>query len=415
MEKNSNANSKRSIPLVAGILVQMCCGTAYIWGIFQAFLIITPSTPDALFNWSPTYGTIAYALLLSMLTVGSIIGGKAQQSGKVQPAFVIAVAGLVVGVGFLMVEFITESTPWLLWLSYGILGGIGMGMVYTTTIAVCQKWFPDHRGLVSGLIVSALGAGTVIFSKVAESVIPRIGVLHTFAMLGVIFIVVCSICSFFVKNPPENFKPAGWNPPVSKDGSVQRNFMPGEALRTHQLYLIGLSFMFATFAGSMVIPMAKVFGLFKGLSESLAAMGVLIIGACNSLGRLAGGFISDKLGRKKTLVLLLVITAASILALSFVPGPAVLYVFSLVGFTYGGFLGVYPALTADFYGTKHVATIYGMVLLGFGAGAVVSAFIVGEFSKVKAFSSAFTIAAVAAGVALIIVLLTKAPKEKQPA
>jgi len=390
----------------------MCCGTAYIWGIFQAFLIITPNTPNALFNWSPTYGTIAYALLLSMLTVGSIIGGKAQQSGKLQPNVVIMIAGFVMGGGFLLVQFITESTPWLLWLSYGILGGIGMGMVYTTTIAVCQKWFPDHRGLVTGLIVSALGAGTVVFSKVAESVIPMIGVLQTFALIGAVFIVVCFLCSFFVKNPPENFKPAGWNPPAPKDGVIHQNFMPGEALRTPQLYLVALGFMFATFAGSMVIPMAKVFGLSNGLSESAAALGVLIIGGCNSLGRLAWGYISDKLGRKNTLVLLLVLAAASILALSVVPSSAILIVFSLVGFSYGGFLGVFPALTADFFGTRHVATIYGMVLLGFGAGAVVSAFIVGELSKIKAFSIAFAIAAVAAGVALIIVLLTKAPKEK---
>jgi OFA family oxalate/formate antiporter-like MFS transporter len=417
MNQNSNYVNKlsRLMPLAAGILIQMCCGTAYIWGIFQAFLIITPNTPNALFNWSPTYGTVAYALLLSMLTVGSIIGGKTQQSGKVQPGAVIIVAGLIMGGGFLLVQFTTELTPWLLWLSYGILGGIGMGMVYTTTIAVCQKWFPDHRGLVTGVIVSALGAGTVIFSKISESVIPNIGVLQTFALLGAVFIVVCFLCSFFVKNPPENFKPAGWNPPAPKDGVIHQHFMPGEALRTPQLYLVGLGLMFATFAGSMVIPMAKVFGLSNGLSESAAAMGVLVVGGCNSLGRLVWGFISDKFGRRNTLILLLVMTAASILALSVVPSTAILIVFSLVGFSYGGFLGVFPALTADFFGTRYVATIYGMVLLGFGAGAVVSAFIVGELSKIKAFSTAFTIAAIAAGVAFIIVLLMKAPKEKRTA
>ncbi|NLL53437.1 MAG: OFA family MFS transporter [Peptococcaceae bacterium] len=414
MIQNLNAvrTPNRILPLIAGILIQMCCGTAYIWGVFQAYLIITSSTPNALFNWSPTYGTLAYALLLSVLTVGSVVGGKFQQSGKVQPKTIIFIGGLVMGCGFMLAKLITDTTPWLLWLSYGIFGGFGMGMVYTTTIAVCQRWYPDHRGLVTGIIVSALGAGTVIFTKLSEVVIPNLGVLNTFMLLGAVFIVVCSLGACFIKNPPEDFQPAGWNPPAPKDGIIHQNFLPGEALKTPQLYLVAAGLMFASTAGSMVIPMAKVFGLSNGLSASVAATGVLIIGACNALGRLTWGFVSDNFGRRNTLLLLLVITAASILPLSYVPNYAILVVFALVGFSYGGFLGVFPALTADYFGTKYLATIYGIVLLGFGIGAVASAFIVGELSKVKAFSLAFTIAAIAAGLAFVIVLLLKAPKEK---
>lgn len=102
MIQNSNAVKvpNRIKPLIAGILIQMCCGTAYIWGVFQAYLIITSSTPNALFNWSPTYGTLAYALLLSVLTVGSVVGGKFQQSGKIQPKTIVFIGGLVMGCGF---------------------------------------------------------------------------------------------------------------------------------------------------------------------------------------------------------------------------------------------------------------------------------------------------------------------------
>lgn len=414
MGQNSKAvkTPNRLLPLIAGVLIQMCCGTAYIWGVFQSFLIITNNTPNALFNWTPTYGTLAYALLLSMLAVGSIAGGKSQQSGKVQPKAIIIIGGLIMGVGFLLAQLTTNSTPWLLWLSYGIMGGIGMGMVYTTTIAVCQKWYPDRRGMVTGIIVSALGAGTVIFTQLSEIVIPSIGVLRTFGLLGVVFIVICTLGSFFIKNPPENFKPAGWNPPASKEGVVTKNFLPIEALKTPQLYLIAAGLMFASTAGSMVIPMAKVFGLTNGLAESVAATGVLVIGACNSLGRFAWGYISDRFGRKNTIIVLLVLAAASIIALSFVPKELILVMFAVVGFSYGGFLGVFPSLTADFFGTKYVATIYGIVLAGFGVGAVASAFIVGELSKVKAFSTAFGIAAIAAAVAFVIVVSLKPPKEK---
>ena len=175
----------RWIPVVASIAIQLCLGTAYIWSVFQSYLIISPSTPDALFNWPASHGTLAYSLLLGLLTVGSTIGGKLQE--KMKPGLVVVAAGIVLGSGFFLVRFITETTPWLLWLTYGILGGIGMGLAYTTTIACCQKWFPDKRGLVTGIIVSALGFGGLVFTPVAEMLIETYGVLNTFSILGSCF------------------------------------------------------------------------------------------------------------------------------------------------------------------------------------------------------------------------------------
>ena len=177
----------RWIPVIASIAIQMCLGTAYIWGIFQSFLIITAKTPNALFNWPATYGTYAYALLLVVLTFGSVFGGRIQ--AKIKPRTVIILAGIIMGAGFCLVQFTTEANPWFLWLTYGILGGFGMGMAYTTTIATCQKWFPDKRGFVTGIIVAALGAGGVIFSQFAAAVITNMGVLRTFTVLGVLFVI----------------------------------------------------------------------------------------------------------------------------------------------------------------------------------------------------------------------------------
>ena len=408
----SSPRFNRWVVVIASVAIQLCLGTAYIWSVFQSYLIISESTPNALFNWPATHGTLAYSLLLGLLTVGSTIGGKLQE--KLKPRTVIIAAGVVLGMGFYLAKYTTESIPWLLWLTYGVLGGLGMGMAYTTTIACCQKWFPDKRGLVTGIIVSALGFGGLLFTPVAESLIKGYGVLNTFSILGVLFLVVNILGSFFRISPAEGYKPQGWTPPAPKDGVTGQNFTPSQALKTPQLYMVIVAFMCATAAGSMIIPMAKILGLQpdSGLTKETAVAGVMIISAFNSFGRLFWGWISDRLGRKKTLLILLVIAAVSIVGVSFAKAYLMLAFIAVIGFSYGGFLGVFPALTADFWGTRHVATIYGLILLGFGVGAVASSYIVAYFSASKAFSTAFIIAGIAAFVGFAIMAILKTPKLK---
>ncbi|GAE88744.1 MFS transporter [Acetivibrio straminisolvens] len=238
------------------------------------------------------------------------------------------------------------------------------------------------------------------------------GVLNTFAILGIVFFVVNLVGAFFIITPPEGFKPQGWTPPATKNGVAVRSFTPSEALKTPQLYMVIVAFMCATAAGSMMIPMAKILGLQpgSGLTKEAAVAGVMIISAFNSFGRLFWGAISDRLGRKRTLLILLVIAAASILGVSFTKAYLMLAFIAIIGFSYGGFLGVFPALTADFWGTKNVATIYGLILLGFGVGAVASSYIVAYFSASKAFLTAFVIAGVAAIVGFAIIAFLKPPK-----
>jgi len=287
-----------------------------------------------------------------------------------------------------------------------------MGMSYTTTIATCQKWFPDKRGLVTGIIVSALGFGGLVFTPVAEILIKNYGVLTTFTILGVLFITVGVIGALFIKNPPEGYKPDGWIAPPPKHGIIDQSFSPSEVLKTPQFYMVMGALMCATAAGSMMIPMAKILGLQpgSGLTKEAAVLGVVVITGCNSFGRLFWGWMSDKLGRRNTLLVLLVLTGLSIIAVSFTSSYLMLVTIAVIGFSYGGYLGVFPALSADFWGTKNVATIYGMILLGFGAGAVASSFTVAYLSQKGMFSTAFLIAA---AVGFVIVLFLKAPKLKK--
>lgn len=391
----------RLIPVIAGIAIQLCLGTAYIWGVFQPEVVETLA-------WSQKEAALTFSILLGVLTFGSMTGGAIQD--KLSPRLVLIIGGVILAAGFFFAGFATAENAWILWLTYGVAGGLGMGMTYTTTIAVCQKWFPDKRGLITGIIVSALGFGGLVFTPVASALIGSVGVLETFKWFALIFLVVTVICGLIIKNPPAGFAPKGWTPPEKKDVV---NFPPLKVLRTPQFYIITFAMMLACGAGLMVIPFAKVLGMEGGLSAAAATAGVMVISGFNSFGRLFWGGVSDKLGRKKTLLLLLLIAAVSIPFAAIVQGYSILILIAVVGFSYGGFLGVFPAMTADFFGIKSMGVNYGMVLLGFGVGAIAASYVAGYFKDLSGgFITPFLVAAGAALVGAALVGFLKPPKSK---
>jgi OFA family oxalate/formate antiporter-like MFS transporter len=181
----------RWIPVLAGIAIQLCLGTVYIWGVFQPAVV-------KLFGWQQATAALTFSIVLGIFVCGSTIGGMIQD--KLSPMPVIAVGGIVLGIGTFMASFTTAQMPWFLYLSFGVIGGFGMGTTYTTIIACCQKWFPDKRGMITGIIVSALGFGGVVFTPIAQHLISTRGVLETFRWFAVIFAVVCVVGSLLIKN-----------------------------------------------------------------------------------------------------------------------------------------------------------------------------------------------------------------------
>ncbi|MDD4140012.1 MAG: OFA family MFS transporter [Eubacteriales bacterium] len=390
----------RLLPVLAGVAIQLCLGTAYIWGIFQVELI-------ARFGWSQAAAALPFSLLIFFMSVGCYLGGRFQD--KFSPRPVIRIGGAVLGLGFVLASLTTAATPWWIYLTYGVIGGLGMGTTYTTTIACCQKWFPDKRGLITGCIVSALGFGGIIFTNVAAPLIRRRGVMETFVWLGLIFVIVCLAGAQFIKNPPPGYRPAGWTPQRAKARPAGLDLATAGMVRTPQFYLVTLTLMLACSAGFMVIPYAKTIGIAGGLSPEAATGGVMIISLFNSGGRLFWGWISDKLGRKRTVLILLVLAAVSIPLLMVVRSWSIFAVMALVAFAYGGFLGVFPSLTADFFGMAHAAANYGMVLLGFGFGSIIFTYVAGIFRDTGRFGAAFILASFASLVGAALFWFLKPP------
>ncbi len=403
----------RLSPVLAAILIQLCLGTAYVWSIFQTGIAKT------IFGGDNASAALTFSLLLATLTIGSTIGGKLQE--KHGPRNIVILGGLILALGFFLASFSSASYPWFLWLTYGIMGGVGMGFTYSTTIAVAQKWFPEKRGFISGIIVAALGFGGVVFSPIIEKLIkvfggPEIGELKTFMVLSIIFVVVCTLGGLFIKNPPEGFAPEGYTPPAASSANAVVDFSPGEVLKLPQFYLVAATLMLACMGGLMMIGFAKPIAIAKGMTGNIAAIGVLIISICNAFGRFFWGGASDKLGRKKTIILLLAGTAGLSLLVNLATGYWIFVLIGFIGFFYGGFLSNFPAFTADLFGAKNMATNYGMVLIGFGIGAVSSSYIAGYFKNIakddiNLMFPAFVVAAVAAVIGVLLVSVIKKPQK----
>ncbi|MCL2804401.1 MAG: OFA family MFS transporter [Treponema sp.] len=397
----------RFYPVLAAIAIQLTLGIAYIWSVFQT------GVANSIFGGDNAAAGLTFSLLLATLTIGSVFGGKL--AVRYSTRLVVFIGGIILSAGFFLASFVTAANSWLLWITYGVMGGIGMGFTYSTTIACAQKWFPHKKGFVTGIIVSALGFGGVVFTPIVERSIIHFGGAgfgepKTFIVLSVVFLVVCSIGSIFLKNPSGEYmaKYAVSNASAVK---IVKDYTPSEMLKKPQFYFIVFSYMLACMGGLMMIGFAKPIAVSKGLVET-ATIGVLAISMFNSLGRLLWGLISDKIGRKNTIIILLTGNAILSLFVTAANGYLIYVLIALIGFFYGGLISTFPSLTADTFGAKHMATNYGFVLLGFGAGAIISSQIAGTFKNIAAddvtlMFPAFVIASCCAAAGIIMMFVLK--------
>ncbi|MCL2441715.1 MAG: OFA family MFS transporter [Treponema sp.] len=398
--------------LLAAIAIQLTLGIAYIWSVFQTGIA------NSLFNGDNAAAGLTFSLLLATLTIGSVIGGKL--AIKFSTRIVVFTGGIILSLGFFLASFVTVNQPWLLWITYGAMGGIGMGFTYSTTIACAQKWYPHKKGFVTGIIVSALGFGGVVFTPIVESLITAfggagLGEPKTFMVLSAVFLCACTIGSFFLKNPPDGYMAA--SPASAASVKIAVEYSPSQMLKSLKFYLITGAFLLSCMGGLMMIGFAKPIAVAKGL-EATATIGVLAISMFNSIGRLFWGMISDKLGRKNTIIILLSGTAVLALFVNVAASFGIYVLIALIGFFYGGLLSNFPSLTADLFGAKHMSTNYGFVLLGFGAGAIISSQIAGYYrniaiNDINLMFPAFLIASCCAVAAIVLITILKVIRKRE--
>jgi OFA family oxalate/formate antiporter-like MFS transporter len=349
----------RWVIATAGVFLQIALGAVYAWSVFR-----TPLAKQ--FGWSIPEVTLTFTISIFVLGISAFFGGLwLTRSG---PRIVALTGGVLYGLGVFLASF-SDRGLWWLYLTYGVIGGIGLGFAYIVPVAVLVKWFPDRRGLITGIAVGGFGAGALITAPVATRLIQTVGVLHTFAYLGIAFLMVTVAAGSFMQNPPDGWKPAGWTPTATQSAQrAKRDYTLREALATWQWWALWFLLFLNTSAGISVISQeAPMFQELARVSAVVAAGMVGVASLGNALGRVFWAAVSDAITRKATFFVMFLIQVALFWFLPSITSATTLTVVAfIILLCYGGGFGTMPAFAADYFGAKNVGPIYGLMLTAWG-------------------------------------------------
>jgi OFA family oxalate/formate antiporter-like MFS transporter len=391
-------NKHRTMTLISGALILFVLGIIYIWSIFNAPVSAYLGGADVSYTFN---------IMLVTFVAGILIGGRIQD--KKGPRPVVLWGGILFAAGILLSSVVPVGLPWLFAVMYGGLAGFGVGMAYTSTISCVQKWFPDRRGLASGVMVSAFGVSTVVFGPLANDLLASFSVNTTLQILGIIFFAVVIIFVWFIKNPPEGYLSNAKPKPSSVSVSGEQ-YTPLQTLKTRQMYFIIICMAMLTLSYFIIIPKVSALSTTVKNFSDYAVLTVSLSGIASAAGRLIMPILSDYKGRKFAFMLLFFITLASLIALIFVTGPVCMVFIWAVAFCYGASAGVFPALTSDYFGSKNLGANYGIVMIGFAGASILAMSVSSMFISTDHVSElAFIIPVIACAVGIVFMSLLKPP------
>jgi len=423
----------RSLVVVGAILIQLALGAIYAWSVFTARL----TAADGAYGFTASETAWVFSAGLATFAIVMVLAGRVLP--RTGPRLLSVVGGLMLGAGYILGGLFGESF-WVQLTCIGIISGAGIGFAYVVPISVCVKWFPDKKGLITGLAVAGFGFGATIWVKLAgswfggllntTSVFGLPGVQSVFVIYGVALAALVLVGSVVMVNPPEGFQPAGWTPPTSEAGDHEGavDFRARDMLRTPQFYMLWLVFMFSGIAGLMVIYCIKLFGIdvleYNGVVGAGAITGTAMAwyAIFNGLGRIAWGGISDKIGRKLAITVNAAVQGAVMLmAYHVFVGFGHQYGFivaaALIGFNYGGCFALFPAITADYFGNKNVGSNYGWIFTAYGVAGLAGPLLAGYFkdaaqgaAEPSAWMTPFIIAGAVCLLGAVIISLTVRPR-----
>ena len=209
----------RWIIAAAGVVLQVALGAVYAWSVFRTPLVRG-------FGWSISEVTLTFTIAILTLGFAAFAGGLWMRAKG--PRVVGMTGGVLYGLGVFLASFANHGL-WVLYVTYGLIGGAGIGLAYIVPIATLVKWFPDRRGFITGVAVAGFGAGALVTAPIATRLIARTDVLHTFAILGIANLILVVGASIFMVNPPPNYRPAGWTPDAAQAARSARNYTLGRS------------------------------------------------------------------------------------------------------------------------------------------------------------------------------------------
>ena len=389
---------------IAGILLQVALGAVYAWSVFRA-----PLTSQ--FGWSVSEVTFTFTISIFVLGIAAFFGGL--WLNRKGPRIVAVACGFLYGLGVFLASF-ADHRLWWLYLSYGIIGGAGAGLSYIVPVAVLVKWFPDRRGLITGVAVGGFGAGALVTAPVATRLIQRVGVLPTFAYLGIALFIVTVVTGYFMRNPPWGWKPEGWTPSAAQASQrSSHDYTLAEALRTWQWWALWLLLFLNTSAGISVISQES--PLFQNLARvsvvaAASMVGVVSIG--NAFGRVFWAWASDSITRRATFVVMFLAQAVLFWTLpSISSSAAVTLVAFVILLCYGGGFGTMPAFAADYFGSKNVGPIYGLMLTAWGFASAFGPLLIAYMQQATGvYRGALHVIAGVMAISVVLPLIVSSPR-----
>jgi OFA family oxalate/formate antiporter-like MFS transporter len=396
--------TNRWIIALAGFLLQVALGASYAWSVFRIPLMKKC-------GWSISQVTLAFTISIFMLGSAAFFGDLWLNRRGLRA--VALTGGLLYGLGVFLATFSDHKLWWLV-LSYSVIGGVGMGLSSIVPVAVLPQWFPDRRGLVSVLVIGGFGAGTLVTASVATRLIQQVGVFHTFAYLGIAYLLLAVTGGLFMGKPPAGWQPEGCHPPLMQTKRLAGGeYTLRQALSTWQWWVLWLLLFLNTFAGiSVISEEAPLFQETALVSAAGAAAMLGIASAGAAFGRVFWASASNVLSREQTFLVMFLAQDLLFWRFPFTHSASALTVVAfLILMCYGVGLGIMPAFAAEYFGSRNIGSIYGLMLTARGFGSVLGPLLIAAMRQAgEGFRGGLHIIALIMAVSVLLPVLVSPPK-----
>lgn len=395
----------------AALGINLILGVLYAWSVMGKALVLQ-------WHWTAAQASLPFTISAASFSLMMVVAGRWQD--KIGPRCVASLGGILLGLGLIGSRFAT--TPGLMLVTFGLLGGVGIGLGYSATTPPAIKWFPPGRkGRITGIVVSGVGLAAVYIAPLTEYLLSVTTIPNTFLILGLGTMVLVTLLSQMLANPPADYEAAPGGDAgagAAKAPAARPNLDWHEMLRTRQFYLLWLMFVMAASAGLMIISQVALIAKDQAHMDKWGFAPVATLAIFNTIGRVISGFLSDRMGRTNTLILAFVLQAANLFAFSHYTTPGLLIFGSaFTGLCYGTLFTLFPAATADFYGMDNLGVNYGLVFTAFGAAGVIGPMLAGRIHDAYGTCHyAYLISAIMLllGAGLAIIVKTRSPRAAPP-
>jgi MFS transporter, OFA family, oxalate/formate antiporter len=377
----------------AGMGLNLALGILYAWSIFGKQLSETVDKGG--FGWSKTEATLPYTIAIACFAIMMVPAGRLQD--RFGPRLIATVGALLTGAGLIIASFAAPASILPALFGFGVMAGTGIGLGYASAMPAAVKWFPPQKkGLITGLVVAGFGLAPVYIAPLSKYLLSTYGVSNSFRILGIVFIITTTLFAQMIKNPPVTETPfTGRQDKISSKPSHADSSWR-QMIKTPAFYSLYIQYACAATAGLMIIGhLAKIVSVQSGNTIKIGFLLVALLAVFNAGGRIVAGIVSDYIGRIVTIALVCIMQA---MIMFFFPQFSTVTAFvlgsALVGFNYGACLALFPATTADYWGTKNLGLNYGILFTSWGLGGVFGPMLAGKIADATgAYTTAYYIAA----------------------